>query len=852
MPAKYPLLMLPEPIEHQKSKRVGFRNKVHRPDTETQKKRLAPQFMRIQDALKKKKIGIQFSPRGIDPELALVFDVAESLSSFYGSVSKIDGLEWLFDLEDKNMAPDEYFYYEQNANDTIDGHVYCVMSNKSALDQILSLWHHYIEEENYVFPRGYTSLRDLFHLLRDVHIWGPNDRFEDTGIMEYWRETIEVKGHSRSRFEAELFYRSDEDKRDCASANVRKAVELMDGSVISECVIEEIGYHGLLLELPANQIESFFGSEWDKLSLAVCDEVMYYRPVGQIAADSLGEIFEKDITDKLDTPNPTGMPIVGMLDGLPLENHAALHGRVIVDDPDGFGEDCPVGSRYHGTAMASILIHGDLAANDISTLNRPIYVRPILRPDRAFGLKETYPEDRLIVDLVHRCVKRIFDGEANEPSVAASLRVINLSIGDEARQFFGVPSSLAKLLDWLSYKYRVLFVVSAGNQHIEHFSIKGGFDGLKEKSLDARSLLFGQLAISEKRNLRLLSPAESMNSLTVGATYEDNASIEESDLALQPVEEGDVSPINSYGAGIGRSIKPEILFPGGKFLVSLSSEADSVKPVAVNSREPGVIVAAPSSGSIVKSYSAEFGTSCSAAEVSHECALNYDVLEEVFINSGLEGVPRGYASLLLKAMAVHGCTYESMGAVAERQFEANKREMTKWVGFGCPDYARVRECAFNRVTAFGYGDIGKDEGQLFHIPLPLDLSSRVLDRRLTVTMAYFTPVAHDRQEYRRAQLWFDRSGITKERLVPDREYTDYQAIRRGTLQHQSFIGKGSLPWDESADGIDILVSCATTSNLPSLQKAKIPYALIITFETKQPIEVYQPVAERLRTPITVR
>lgn len=150
-----------------------------------------------------------------------------------------------------------------------------------------------------------------------------------------------------------------------------------------------------------------------------------------------------------------------------------------------------------------------------------------------------------------------------------------------------------------------------------------------------------------------------------------------------------------------------------------------------------------------------------------------------------------------RAPQSNGCARMRLRKFGRYRIQAVWREEQRehrWVGFGRPDYLRVRECALNRVTAFGFGDIGKDEGQLFHVPLPLDFSSRVVDRRLTVTLAYFTPIAFGRQEYRHAQLWFDRVGLTKERLVPTREYTDWNAIRRGTLQHQSFIGEGGLPW----------------------------------------------------------
>ena len=203
-------------------------------------------------------------------------------------------------------------------------------------------------------------------------------------------------------------------------------------------------------------------------------------------------------------------------------------------------------------------------------------------------------------------------------------------------------------------------------------------------------------------------------------------------------------------------------------------------------------------------------------------------------------------------MAVHGCVYDSIGKIAEKQFSAKHKDCTQWVGYGYPDFQRARECALNRVTTFGFGDIGKDEGQKFRIPLPLNFSSEVIDRRLAVTLAYFAPIAFNRQEYRHAQLWFDRVGLTKDRLVPDREYTDWQAIRRGTLQHQSFVGRGALSWDEDTDEIEILVSCASASGLQSFGKLRVPYALLVTFETKQPINVYQPIANKLRIQEPVR
>lgn len=850
MATKYPLLMLPEPSEQAKGGRSGFGSSIHRPSVEAQGRRLAPKLTRLANAFDSKKVKMQTNPDGMEPELALVFEVAGSLASFFGSVNRIEGLDWLFDIEDDEMLPDDYFYAEEDADASFSGRVYCVMSDKKAFDQLVGIWENYQKNNEYAFPHGLTSLRDLFRLLRDVHAWGPEDRFLDTGILDYWRETVEVKGMSPSPFEIELFYRSSEDKRQLASNSVRDTIKKLGGRVLIECVIEEIQYHGMMATLPTQRVEELLGTERNNMSLARCDEVMYYRPGGQATIDPVTDLFEEDIADKFNQEPVSGTPILGILDGLPLENHVALRNRLIIDDPDDFGENYPANLRLHGTAMASIVAHGDLAAPALSSVSRPIYIRPIMRPDKDFGKKETFPEDTLIVDLVHRAVKRIFEGDEGFPA-APSVRVINLSVGDEARQFLGRPSPLAKLLDWLSYKYRVLFVISTGNQHLDLIPIEGGLHELKEMNISDRAKRISDSLVRGRRNLRLLSPAESLNSISVGALYDDYSHIVENSLAIQPVEEGDVSPITSFGSGITRSIKPEILYPGGKFLVSAKDE-NGISLAHSGRHGPGVLTAAPSNDAIARGYTAEVGTSCSAAAISHECDANYKALEDVFSNAGHPGVPKDYAALLLKAMTVHGCIYDNIGEMAEKQFSAKHKGCTQWVGYGYPDFQRTRGCALNRVTTFGFGDIGKDEGQKFRIPLPLNFSSEVIDRRLVVTLAYFAPVAFNRQEYRQAQLWFDRVGLTKERLVPEREYTDWQAIRRGTLQHQSFVGRGGLSWDEEADEIEILVSCAGASGLQSLGKLRVPYALLVTFETKQPINVYQPVANRLRIQEPVR
>ena len=845
MATQYPLLLLHEPAKHNKGRRSGRGQIIHKPSRSTQGSRIAPMYQRLSNAFEDRGVRFQFEPDGIEPELALVFEVAGTLKSFYGSVSRMEGFEWQFDRKDI-FDPDENFYDEKHVVEPFAGRVYCVMSNKSALDQLFAAWNHYRADDNYDFGRNNASLRDLFILLKDVHPWGPSDRFEDTGIMDQWRESVEVSLNSKDTFEAELFYRDDEAKRNAASRSVRAATAAMNGRVISECVISDIGYHAMLLELPLDQIERLVTDQRDNLALAKCDAVMLYRPNGQMIIGSLGEIYQDQIVEKVRTDKPSGYPIIGMFDGMPLQNHAMLQGRLVIDDPDEYETAYTTAQRVHGTAMATLLAHGDLAATELTTLSRPIYVRPVMKP-APFNGEESFPKDALIVDLVHRAVRRMYEGEDGTPPTAPYVRVINISLGDRQRQYYNTPSALAKLVDWLSYKYNVLFVVSAGNEDLQLMPIEGGFELLKTLGLEERTKLIGKAQRDFQRNLRLLSPAESMNALTVGATYEDNASLIENDRAIQPIANGFLSPTSPLGGGIGRSIKPEIVYPGGRYLVGPHRwDSDRITITGGNRREPGIVTAAPPvTGMDLNSYAANAGSSYSAAAITHECALNYDVLQEIYANAGYGGVPEKYVSLLLKAMAVHGTTSSSMSDVAELQFQAKNQDGIQWVGFGKPDFKRVRECSENRVTAIGIGEIGNDQGKLFHIPLPINFSNIMTTRRLTVTLAYFSPAAFNRQEYRQARLWFDRVGQTEERLVPRREYTDYHAEIRGTLQHQTFIGSGAIPWNGEEDGIDLLISCTTTKPLSSLGKTLVPFALFTTFETKESIKIYQPVANSI-------
>src|SRR6202040_616487 len=86
---------------------------------------------------------------------------------------------------------------------------------------------------------------------------------------------------------------------------------------------------------------------------------------------------------------------------------------------------------------------------------------PVMQPDG--GGSECTPADRLLVDVIYRAVRRIKDGDGREDATAPTVVLINISLGDKWRPFARVMSPLGRLLDYLAYRYRVLFLVSAGN-----------------------------------------------------------------------------------------------------------------------------------------------------------------------------------------------------------------------------------------------------------------------------------------------------------------------------------------------------------------------------------------------------
>lgn len=425
------------------------------------------------------------------------------------------------------------------------------------------------------------------------------------------------------------------------------------------------------------------------------------------------------------------------------------------------------------------------------------------------------------------------------------MKIINLSVGDPVRQLATTMSPVARLLDYLSYKYNLLFIVSAGNHPEILDKMATTFSTLKATTYEQRSKYLFDVIKDHQRNMKVLSPAESINSLTVGAIYDDLCTTAETDRFIYAVEQGMPSPSSSFGKGYRSMITPDIFYYGGRKFIRGDLHDQAVW--VLSNREPGCKVAAPYGTGSSSGQAFSFGTSDAAAQLSHEAAKCYDTLSQIFIEETGAGVPDASKAILLKAMLTHGATWENVCDKVSAATSESQKQLSKWLGNGIPNIDRVQECTRERITLIGMGSLKKDEGDLFKLPLPIDFSSRLVKRKLTVTLAYFSPISSDRQLYRSAQLWFN--VVDDKGLVPDRKNTEWQTVRKGTLQHEIFMGEKTVVWNDE----DLIIKINCKEEAGKIRVA-IPYCIFVSLEVAEGlnIDLYSEVVTKIRQRVPIQ
>lgn len=733
------------------------------------------------------------------------------------------------------------------------------------MQELLSLWKLW-EQEN-PLPHGKAKWATVFSQLRTIRPWGVEETLRETGMIDLWQDILNPLNPSQPvTFQIELFYRKSQEKRKNNEDAIKSLLASLGGRTLGDFLdMNMIGFHAVKAELPAYRIQELLervnnANESIGIDLFIFQGVMYFRPTGQsLAVSEEGEGESGEFSaGQSELP-----PVAAMLDGAPLLLHDALKDRLQFEDLFQLEQHYQPGERRHGTSMASLILHGDLNAGGEPS-KRKLYCIPIMQPDpKSLNRDEHMPDDVFFEDRIHRAVRRMFEGDSSVPPQAPGVKVINLSFGDPFRPFIHTPSPWARLLDWLSWKYRVLFCVSAGNC-LDNIDTKTHHTGFAALSDADKSKITIQSIASGLSSRRLIAPAESLNAITIGAMHEDDSGLAAPDdrrIDLLPVKDI-FSPAMRLGHGFRRSIKPEVLFPGGRQYYQTPISANGSSYRLDNSKaKPGQMVAYDSRTSGSRSHRLHTrGTSNAAALGTRSAWMIYDMLDELRKTGGTD-IPENLVAVVIKALMVHGArqpegTKQLLAEALKnpsnsRQF---KEVITRYLGYGAANIDRILACTDQRATVIGFGEIKDNEIHEFEFPLPQGLSEQRLWRCLIITLAWFSPINPDHRNLREAKLELAPGGA-KWDTIPlklHREDGDNHQVLRGTIQHEILEGKDQIALFQEGDMLKVHVICKkdATTHLDQI----IPYGLAVTLEVKEDVNipVYIQIRNRLKAKVGVR
>lgn len=714
-----------------------------------------------------------------------------------------------------------------------DPALYLMIPDARALTQMVGLWRDYAAGR--ALPYGFAPWRNLFEQMKDLRAWGPQDRLtpEDAAILAEER----ANDHGRVRIEIELVFRPTR----AAEGEVAALVAERGGAVVSTSRIDGARYHALLADVPLAEVRAILARGYE--GVIGSEAVMHIRPQSAVQLT----LVEPDETQPPPPGGlPEGEPIAAVFDAVPLAGHPRLAGRLSVEDPFDL-ERLSAGPRIHGTAMASAVLHGDLHAPR-PPLERRVHFVNLMYAPAPIDDPERFP-DRLPADLFHMAVARMKTGpDATAPHVI----VINASLGDSNKPFAGRMSGWARVIDYLSYTYGVLFVISAGNHGADLETPDIDIVAFEDLPPGDRAKVALRASGSAMAYRRVLAPAEAMNALTVGALHaDDGPPLVPSALTFDVWADTGLCTVSSaLGPGHGGAVKPDILAPGGRHQVRLSPRGPghALTPLR-NAGSSGVLVAAPPDLRIARAdaMGKSIGTSVASALTTGIAARAHEALESVY--EDFLQIPAAHRAVLLKALLVHSARWtdardlivETLGPTDNRQHVRQKDNVRRYLGFGAIDGDVILDCTADRATLWSVGRLASDEAHTVRIPIPATMAGRPVPHEVCVTVAWLAPPRIGAPKYRGVQIKIVEPNEAAAMLAvkADGLQPDYNQTHNGTVVHRRWEGDRAAAFGENAT-FDIIVQ-RQIDDFADLT----PYAVVASVKMAGANEVYTQVRDRL-------
>ena len=613
------------------------------------------------------------------------------------------------------------------------------------------------------------------------------------------------------------------------------------GELISRTRVEGAGYHALLVQVPQAELNRVRAQQ--NAGLVAEESIFLIRPQS-VSQLNLFEVQEKiGVQAK---PLPSGDPIAAIFDAVPIAGHPLLANRITVDDIFNL-EPMAVGDRFHGTAMASAIVHGDLNIPSEPSLDRPLYFVNMMYAPGGPNAEERFP-NRLPADLFNEAIVRLKYGpDATGPGVI----VVNASLGDRNKPFAIHMSGWARVLDYLSYQYGVLFVVSAGNQFGDLSTDGMGtaeFEALNDVEKARVALKASGNSVAQRR---ILSPAESVNALTIGGLHGDShppGPLPASTFDIW-ANTGLCNVSSALGPGYGGATKPDVIALGGRHHVRLAPAGNGHRLTPLGkgaSALGGIRVAVMPTPQDPNKTARTIGTSVAAAMSTRVAIRAHEILEAVYDN--FEQIPGTQRALLLKALIVHCAKWtvgrdliiDVLGPSGGKQHARQKDNVRRYLGYGAMNGDIVRECAADRATLWGVGNLPSGLGHRFSVPLPISMSGKAQFHELVTTVAWFAPPRIGHTQYRGVRLKL----LTPEELgslgvTSSKEQPDINQAHRGTVIHRRWTGEKAAAVADG-DNLELFIQ-----REPDQIEGTVPYAVVTTLSMPGVDEVYVQVSEKL-------
>lgn len=826
-PPQFPLLRLDPPKVADRKKRKSFVRARQFGAAEQAARPVGQRMQHLTQFLNEDRdpLELRQDPAGLAPERLLVFELTGDIQNFARAAAYVPGLEM---VSAEDIEADEV---DKNAV------LYLMVPNAAALRQLTTLWQRWQADAQ--LPEGFAPWRALFSQLRDIRPWGPADRLSPQDRAMIAAEHLSPEG--MVRLELELVYRRD---GITAEQDAVRELAAVGGNLVSRARIEGAAYHALLVDVPNNELARIVagGNE----GLLAAESVMHIRPQSAVHLT----VFESDTVElPQPEPPPEGLPIAAIFDAVPLAGHPRLVNRLSIDDPFNL-EPIAVGSRLHGTAMASAIVHGDLEAPPSNSLGRRVFFVNVMYAPPAPDTEERFP-DRLPADLFAEAVVRMKEG-AN--AVAPTVIIVNASIGDRNKPFSGRISGWARVVDYLAHRYGLLFVISAGN-HLDAL-ISNEFNTIAFEALDpagkARSALRSSAAEIGRR--RVLAPAESMNALTVGALHDDNVGPQALPASTFDVwrDTGLCTVSSGLGPGYGNAVKPDILAPGGRHHVRLMPNGGGHRLTPLGPAAGtfgGIRVAVPPAPTDVSPdrTGRSVGTSVAAALMTGLAARVHEVLEAVY--DDFIAIPAAQRAVLLKALLVHGARWtrardlivEILGPADPRQHVRQKDNVRRYLGYGAVEAAMVLDCAQDRATLWAVGSLAREQAHQLFIPLPVAMSGQARPHEVAMTVSWFAPPRVGAVRYRGVRLKLNEPENPQAvfGVKASSEQPDTNQAHSGTVIHRRWAGE-KAPVIGADSSLEF-----TLQRQPDEIDELVPYAAVATVVMPGIAEVYAQVRNRI-------